>query len=271
MRRFTFLRGHATLNDFVIIDDQHGMQDLSPEFVRQVCDRRGGIGADGVLRVVRAQHVREWDGDPDLWFMDYRNADGSVAEMCGNGLRLFARHLMNEQLVPLGRFQVATRAGLREVRLARGGMISADIGPARIGAEGVQVTHGGQSWPAVPVDVGNPHAVVFVESDELAALDLSTAPQWEPSEVFPRGVNIEFVHGTERGRIDMRVHERGSGETLSCGTGVVASAAAYRARVGDVDEVVVTVPGGELGVVFDGDRSWLTGPAVIQVRGEFWT
>lgn len=270
MRRFTFVKGHATLNDFIIIEDHHGMQDLSPSFVQQLCDRRGGIGADGLLRVVRAQHVAEWDGDPELWFMDYRNADGSVAEMCGNGLRLFARHLMNEQLVGSGRFRVATRAGAKEVRIARGGLISVDLGRPRIATEDVTVTLGESEWAGVVVDVGNPHAVAFVEAQELAGLDLSSPPSWSPVDTFPAGVNVEFVHETEPGRIEMRVHERGSGETMSCGTGVVASAAAYQQRSGHVGQVTVTVPGGELSVDLEGDHAWLTGPAVIHMRGEYW-
>lgn len=270
MRRFTFLKGNATLNDFIIIEDQHGMQELSPSFVQQLCDRRGGIGADGLLRVVRAQHVKDWSGDPELWFMDYRNSDGSLAEMCGNGLRLFARHLMNEQLVPSGRFRVATRAGVKDVRIARGGLISVNLGMPAIEDDRVTINHQGSRWEGVPVSVGNPHAVVFVDAGELAALDLHHAPDWAPASRFPDGVNIEFVNETEPGRISMRVHERGSGETMSCGTGVVASAAAYRQRSGHDGQVVVTVPGGELTVDLGGRDAWLTGPAVINMRGEFW-
>lgn len=270
MRRFAFLKGQATLNDFVVIDDQHGMRELSPQFVRQLCDRRGGIGADGVLRVVRAQHIKGWDGDPDLWFMDYRNSDGSIAEMCGNGLRVFARYLMNEQLVPTGRFKVATRAGAKEVRIARGGMIAVNLGQIDLPGTTVAVRHQGQQWPAVAVDVGNPHAVCFVDVDTLRDLDLSVAPELVPAEAFPSGANVEFVAEAGPGHLDMRVYERGSGETMSCGTGVVAAAAAHRQR-GDVpNHVVVSVPGGELKVDFRKSGAWLTGPAVIYIRGEFW-
>lgn len=270
MRRFAFLKGQATLNDFVVIDDQHGMRELSPQFVRQLCDRRGGIGADGVLRVVRAGHIKTWDGDPDLWFMDYRNADGSVAEMCGNGLRVFARYLMNEQLVPMGRFKVATRAGVKEVRIARGGMISVNLGQVEFPEAAVTVTHQGQSWPAVGVDVGNPHAVCFVDPDTLRDLDLGSAPVITPAEAFPKGVNVEFVTRTGPGNLRMRVHERGSGETMSCGTGVVAAAAAHRHTTEGPNHIDVSVPGGELKVDFRKSGAWLTGPAVIYIRGEFW-
>ncbi len=270
MRRYSFHKGHGTQNDFIIVDDSYGMHDMHPEFIQMLCDRRAGIGADGVLRVVRASSVRDWDGEPHLWFMDYYNADGSVAEMCGNGLRVFARHLINEQLVDSGSFDVATRAGVKHVEVARFGLISTDIGHAVISRDDVTVTLRGQSWRATKVEVGNPHAVVFVGDDVLAGLDLSTAPSWSPRSVYPSGVNVEFVHVDGPGALSMRVYERGVGETRSCGTGVVASAAAYRAQTVHRGPITVTVPGGELTVEFTGDNARLTGPAVIVGRGEFW-
>ncbi len=270
MRRTAFLKGHGTRNDFVIIDDQHGMQELTPEFVSVLCDRRSGIGADGVLRVVRAAHIPQWDGNPDLWFMDYRNADGSIAEMCGNGLRVFARHLLDQDWVVPGEFAVGTRAGLRMVRVAHGGLISVSMGVVTVDESTVDVRHGGQRWPARVVDVGNPHAVVFVDAETRNALDLSIAPQWEPRDVFPQGTNIEFVTEVAPGQLDMRVYERGSGETESCGTGVVASAAAHRVASGYDGTVQVRVKGGLLSVECMGDEAWLTGPAVVVASGEFW-
>ncbi len=270
MKRYTFSKGHGTRNDFVIIDDQHGMQHLTPEIIAALCDRRAGIGADGILRVVRAQHVPEWQGPDDVWFMDYRNADGSIAEMCGNGLRVFARYLVNEQWEPTGEFAVATRAGLRQVRVARGGLISTSMGEVDVSQAEVAVVHEGQRWPATAVNVGNPHAVVFVDDDTRGRLDLGVAPRWEPAEAFPDGVNIEFVSIREPGNLDMRVYERGSGETESCGTGVVASAAAHRAATGHEGPIEVHVPGGDLTVDFVDDEVWLTGPAIVFARGEFW-
>ncbi len=264
---YTFSKGHATLNDFVIIEDQHGMQDLDAAVVRQLCDRRGGIGGDGLLRVVRAQHMSDWDGEPDLWFMDYRNADGSVAEMCGNGLRLFAQFLIDEQLIAGPEFPVATRAGVKQVRLVSGGLISANLGPVHLGGE-VEISHDGSPLRARAVDVGNPHAVAVVEHDTLHGLDLQRAPSFSTDD-FPDGVNVEFVHEAAPGDVHMRVHERGSGETMSCGTGVVATAAVHRQRTGTTEPIRVTVPGGDLLVEFDGDDAWLTGPAVITIRGEY--
>lgn len=270
MRRTNFLKGHGTRNDFVILDDQHGMQDLTSEMVAAMCDRRSGIGADGVLRVVRAAHVPEWSGDPDLWFMDYRNADGSIAEMCGNGLRVFARHLFDEDWVAPGEFSIGTRAGIRKARVNPGGLISVSMGAVNLGDEPVDVVHSGRRWSARKVDVGNPHAVVFVDEETLLALDLTTAPQWEPHEVYPHGTNVEFVVEHAPGELSMRVYERGSAETESCGTGVVASAVAHRATSGHDGAVLVRVKGGELVVEFVDDEVWLSGPAVMVARGEFW-
>ncbi|MDO5676639.1 MAG: diaminopimelate epimerase [Propionibacteriaceae bacterium] len=270
MRRFSFHKGHGTKNDFIILDDSYAMHEMHPEFIRVICDRNAGIGADGVIRVVRASSMREWDGDATLWFMDYYNADGSIAEMCGNGLRVFSRHLINEQLVDSGEFDVATRAGLRHVEVARHGLITTTMGDATVEDDEVTVRLGRYEWPATKVDVGNPHAVVFLEGEDLARLNLHEAPTWSPQEAFPEGVNIEFVRVDEPGKLSMRVFERGVGETQSCGTGVVATAAAYRHRTGHGGQVEVSVPGGDLAVDFTGDAARLTGPAVIIGRGEFW-
>lgn len=270
MRRFSFHKGHGTRNDFIILDDSYGMHEMHPDFIQMVCDRHSGIGADGVIRVVRASSIRGWEGDSSLWFMDYYNADGSIAEMCGNGLRVFARHLINEQLVDNGEFDVATRAGLRRVEVARHGLIRTTMGDATVSDEDVTVRLGGREWPATKVDVGNPHAVVVLQDEDLDSLNLYDAPTWEPVSAFPEGVNVEFVRVDEPGKLSMRVFERGVGETQSCGTGVVATAAAYRRRAQHDGSVDVTVPGGDLTVDFDGDAARLTGPAVIIGRGEFW-
>lgn len=270
MRRFSFHKGHGTKNDFIILDDSYAMHEMHPEFIQVVCDRRSGIGADGVIRVARASSMRDWDGDGSLWFMDYYNADGSVAEMCGNGLRVFARHLINEQLVDSGEFDVATRAGVRRVEVARHGLITTSMGDATVAEEAVTVRLGRHEWQATKVDVGNPHAVVFLEDEDLSRLSLLEPPTWSPADAFPEGANIEFIRVEAPGKLAMRVYERGVGETHSCGTGVVAAAAAYRQRTGHEGTVDVRVPGGDLSVEFTGSAARLTGPAVIIGRGEFW-
>lgn len=270
MRTLSFTKGHGTMNDFVIVLDRHATLPLSEADVRALCNRRTGIGGDGVLRVVKASAIDDWDGDPELWFMDYRNSDGSIAEMCGNGLRVFGRYLMEENLVEPGVVEVGTRAGLRWVRPTSDGSLLTGMGSVTLGQGPVTVTTAQGQWQATTVDVGNPHAVCVVDSlDELNALDLSTEPTWSPAQAFPHGTNVEFIARLDDRHVAMRVHERGSGETLSCGTGTVAAAAAWAHRQGLGDgEVTVDVPGGRLVISLDNGEAQLRGPAVLVAHGE---
>ena len=273
MRDRTFAKGHGTETDFVLLVDRDARWPLDEDLVRWICDRRAGIGADGVLRAVAGRHVPEWDGDPDVWFMDYRNADGSLAEMCGNGIRVFVRHLVDSGLAVGPTVAVGTRAGLRETHLLSDGRIRVAMGPARVGERGVSVrTADGVVFDAVPVEVGNPHAVSFCT--DPAAVDLRSAPTWAPAEMFPAGVNAEFVAARGPRHLAMRVFERGSGETRSCGTGTVAAAAAWHARRGtgsaDSDAPLryrVDVPGGRVEVELGDEQAYLTGPAVVVAHG----
>jgi diaminopimelate epimerase len=270
MRRWSFSKGHGTENDFVLLLDRESMLDLGPAEVRYLCDRRAGVGGDGLLRAVLAKHVEGWDGDGSLWFMDYRNADGSLAEMCGNGARVFARFLADQGLASGPTVAIATRSGLREATLLPDGRVRVTMGPVTVGGEPVQVSVGDDRWDGVPVDVGNPHVVSFV--DDLDRLSLTQAPRWEPAESYPSGVNLEFVRVVGPQHLAMRVHERGVGETRSCGTGTVAAAAAARSRGGPADGGPVTyrvdVPGGTVEVELAGDEASLVGPAVLVAHGE---
>lgn len=269
MRQVNFAKGHGTKNDFVIVLDRHGVSPLTADDVRFLCDRHAGIGADGVLRVIKAAHVPEWDGDPHLWFMDYRNADGSVAEMCGNGLRVFARFLRDEDLVAEDVLTVATRAGARKVLFCGDGQIQVEMGPTRIAADKVSVGVDGHTLPAIQVNVGNPHAVVFLDEQTLRGLDLAAAPRVEPTESVPDGTNVEFVYVCGERDIAMRVFERGVGETLSCGTGMVAAAAVVDQQLhSGGGDYAVRVPGGQVVVELGNGHAWLTGPAVIVARGD---
>lgn len=265
-----FAKGHGTLNDFVLMTDADGSAEPSAEFVRLLCDRRAGIGGDGYIRAVPARFVPSWTGNGDLWFMDYRNADGSLAEMCGNGLRVFAKYLVGEGLVPPGTttLAVATRAGLKTATVLPDGRVRLGMGPVRLAAAPATVTVGSRSWAASAVDVGNPHAVVHLGVDEsLGQLDLRDAPGFSP-ELFPHGVNVEFVQPLADLAVAMRVYERGVGETPSCGTGTVAAAAADASRLGLASGTWrVLVPGGEVEVELANGEAWLTGPAVIVARG----
>lgn len=266
MPEYTFLKGHGTENDFVLLPDHDGSVhgDLSAqqmaERVRALCDRRAGIGGDGVLRV-----VRRGEG----WFMDYRNADGSVSEMCGNGIRVFARYLVDEGLAT-SPIPVDTRDGLKVLTVA-GDVITADMGTPRVLGE-TKVGVPGHAWVARHVDMGNPHAVAFVDSLDDAGT-LLDAPEHDAT-TYPDGVNVEFVVRRGERHVAMRVHERGSGETRSCGTGacavMVAAAVADGVSGPPAEDLAyrVDVPGGTLTVTWTADdRVLLTGPAVIVARG----
>ncbi|WP_353809539.1 diaminopimelate epimerase [Agromyces sp. SYSU T00194] len=282
-----FTKGQGTGNDFVLVSDPDGELDLTPERVAAICDRRFGVGADGVIRAVRSRALDDGAAalaeDPAAeWFMDYRNADGSIAEMCGNGIRVFARYLLQQGLVELepgATLPIGTRTGVHAV-LANATGFQADLGRWRLegGEPLVRAKELPVARPGLGVDVGNPHVVVAVaDDDELESIDLSFVPVLEPAP--KHGANVEFVVPGEPlvvdgvGRIRMRVHERGSGETLSCGTGAVAAALAVRhwAGAGAPDEWRVQVPGGILGVRMvaadDGEHVALAGPAELVFDG----
>jgi diaminopimelate epimerase len=271
MRRWSFTKGHGTENDFVVLLDRESMLEVGPAEVRFICDRRAGIGADGLLRAVLAKHVDGWDGDGALWFMDYRNADGSIAEMCGNGIRVFVRFLLEQDLVSGPTVDIATRGGRRAATVLPDGRIRVSMGPAAIGDRWVVVTTvDGADFKALTANVGNPHAVSFV--DDLDGLSLHAAPRWDPPEEFPQGVNLEFVRHLGPRHISMRVFERGVGETRSCGTGTVAAAAVARALDQDQTLLPVTyrvdVPGGTVEVELTENEAYLTGPALLVAHGE---
>ncbi|HJR40254.1 MAG TPA: diaminopimelate epimerase [Nocardioidaceae bacterium] len=272
---YPFVKGHGTENDFVLLPDPDGSVhgDLAPELVAALCDRRAGIGADGVIRVVRCDAYDDpaavaSRGDAE-WFMDYRNSDGSLSEMCGNGVRVFARYLADHEgastATPL---RIGTRAGIKVLTFEDNGRITADMGRPEVFAES-KVAVGERSWPATHVSMGNPHAVAFVDSLEDAG-PLLEQPSYDTAD-FPQGVNIEFVVRRGPAHVAMRVFERGSGETRSCGTGACAVmvAAALADGVGRGTTYRVDVPGGELAVTWtEDDRVLLSGPAVIVAEGK---
>ncbi len=287
MATITFTKGHGTGNDFVLFSDPDGEIDLSAAQIAAICDRHFGVGADGLLRAVRSRSLPEGaaalaeDADAE-WFMDYHNADGSIAEMCGNGIRVFARYLTENDLAELepgGTLPIGTRSGVRDVqRNATGfqadlGRWSLDGGEPLVRAKELPVAR-----PGLGINVGNPHVVVALASDEeLEGADLSYIPVIDPAPAD--GANVEFVVAADPlvkdgvGHIRMRVHERGSGETLSCGTGAVAAALATRhwAGAGAPHQWRVDVPGGTVGVRMfpteDGEHVSLSGPAELVFQG----
>lgn len=271
-----FAKGHGTENDFVIIEDHDGQLELSPERVQRLCDRRAGIGGDGLLRVVRAgalgEPLAEGIADED-WCMDYRNADGSVAEMCGNGTRVFAHWVRSRGLVEADTFTVGTRAGAKTVTVHSfdefEAQVSVEMGAVRV--TGVSTASmAGESFAGLGVDVGNPHLAAVIpglSAEGLAEMTFEQ-PTFDES-FFPEGVNVEVLTQLAEGAVSMRVFERGVGETRSCGTGTVAAACAALADAGyGTGTVSVHVPGGTVEVeIFDED-SRLTGPSRIVATGE---
>ncbi|MET0295922.1 MAG: diaminopimelate epimerase [Microbacterium sp.] len=275
-----FTKGHGTGNDFVVIPDPDGTLDLTDDQIAVLCDRRFGIGADGILRVVRSAAIDEGAraaASGAEWFMDYRNADGSKAEMCGNGIRVFVRYLTDLDWASVDEpLRVGTRAGVKTVTRSDRGF-EVDLGAWRVEPGDVLVrTRGnGAARPGMGIDVGNPHVVVALpELAELDELDLAAVPQLHPEQ--PHGANVEFVVPSDPlvhngvGAIRMRVFERGVGETLSCGTGVAAAAVAVREWAGSAapDDWTVDVPGGQLGVRMHEGRVLLSGPATLVYSGE---
>lgn len=248
--------GHGTENDFLILFDEDDTYAISAEKIAAMCNRSSGIGADGFIRIIKR------DGK---WFMDYSNADGTLAEMCGNGIRVMARYLVTHNYQPEGIFAINTRAGMKHLRVPREGDISVNMGQVSDEMEEISVDQNSHSYTGYNISVGNPHAVVFVHSmDEVGSLE--KAPLVSPSSSYPEGVNVEFVEITEPGVAKMRVHERGSGETKSCGTGTCAVALAASLKTGQRLPVQWTIypPGGKLIVDIDGhSNATLIGPAVL--------
>ncbi len=288
MPEIHFTKGHGTGNDFVLFADPDGEIDLSAAQLAAIADRRFGVGGDGVLRAVRSKNLPEGaaalaEDDGAEWFMDYHNSDGSVSEMCGNGIRVFAKFLVENGLATLGKGEtlaIGTRAGVRDLQANASGY-QVDLGRWRLdGFEPlVRARDLPVQRPGLGINVGNPHVVVALASEEeLDALDLSVIPQLEP--VAEQGANVEFVVPAEPlvvdgvGHIRMRVHERGSGETLSCGTGAAAAALAVRhwAGAGAPNQWRVEVPGGVLGVRMfateEGEHVALSGPAELVYSGD---
>ena len=298
-----FAKGHGTENDFVILPDPDGELDLTPALVRRLCDRRAGIGADGVLRVVEievlaaaltesgpgafraageaddllasaaatalaapATAAEAASGLTPQWFMDYRNADGSVAEMCGNGVRVFTRYLIEHGLAHGPEFAIETRGGTRLVRAEPGGQFTVDMGPATVLGAG-RASVGGAGCEGLRISVGNPHLACVVDTP-LDGYDFSAPPVLD-AVAFPDGANVELVRLTGERSAQMRVYERGSGLTRSCGTGAVAAAVAAAEAIGERrGRWAIRVPGGDLTVTLDRETTLLTGPAVIVAEGQ---
>ena len=281
-----FSKGHGTENDFVLLPDVDAKLTLSAAQVTALCDRRRGLGADGLLRITTAGAARTAgvlerlpDGvSANDWYMDYRNADGSTAQMCGNGVRVFAHYLRTCGLESRDEFVVGSAAGPRLVTLhhvdATYADVTVDMGKANrlgSGGEAFEAIVGGRRFTGVAIDVGNPHLACVdpaLSIEELAALDVGAPVQFDRAQ-FPDGVNVEVLTAPADGMVRMRVHERGVGETRSCGTGTVAAAVAALANAGaDTGTLTVRVPGGDVVVSVTDATSYLRGPSVLVACGQ---
>ena len=248
--------GHGTENDFVLLFDPHDEHSITTAQTAAICDRTTGIGADGLIRIIKR------DGK---WFMDYRNSDGSLAEMCGNGIRVMARYLVERGHENEGIFAINTRDGVKHLRVPMTGDISVNMGQVSDDDEEITASTNGHIWNGYKISVGNPHAVVFVDDISLVGA-MDEPPVVRPKDAYPEGVNVEFVQITGDHEVKMRVYERGSGETRSCGTGTcaVALAASLHTKERLPSKWVIYPPGGRLEVDIDGhSNATLIGPAVL--------
>jgi diaminopimelate epimerase len=284
----SFIKGQGTGNDFVLVHDPNAELNLTDSEIRDICDRHFGIGADGVIIATHTSASSEvshlLSEEPNAtWFMDYRNADGSKGEMCGNGARVFARYLLDgghAQLSDGSTLPIATRAGIKDITATVNGF-AVDLGRWKIKNEEVLVHAAGLGVPrpGLYLTIGNPHVVVTLASvEELNALDLNKAPVLEPN--LPSGANVEFVVLDDPlisegvAGLTMRVHERGVGETQSCGTGIAAAAIAIREYAGNTQNYWrVRVPGGQVAVRMftteDGEHAGISGPAELSFSGSW--
>jgi diaminopimelate epimerase len=245
--QLTATYGHGTENDFVILFDADDQIEIKADHVAAICNRATGIGADGFIRIVKRNAK---------WFMDYRNADG---------IRVMARYLVEKGHQPEGIFAIDTRDGMKHLRVPMTGDISVNMGKVTDEMEEVSVLQNAHTWDALNISVGNPHAVTFVEDlSEVGSLE--SAPIVTPPSSYPEGVNVEFVQILPNQEARMRVHERGSGETRSCGTGTCAVALAATIHSGGTlpSRWTIYPPGGRLIVDIDGhSNATLIGPAEL--------
>jgi len=269
-----FRKGHGTGNDFIVVNGLDGFfadpKSVTPEIAQKLCNREHGLGADGILRVARAiEFAESFDIDAANYFMDYTNADGSISATCGNGLRVFARYLVEAGLENRGQFAIGTRAGTVTVAISETDTdftnIAITMGHVSLGPMDVTVQTETGSWPAVGIAGMNNHAVSVVD-DIAQAGSLKQIPTALPAGTYPDGVNFEFIQSKSPSHIAMRTHERGVGETLSCGSGACAAAYVHATsnHLNDPWTVQVDVLGGTVYVDSDTDGVLtLRGPAVF--------
>lgn len=278
MIRMKFTKMQGCGNDYVYVDCTKSLiQDIEETAVK-ISDRHFGVGSDGLI-LIRPSQTADF-------MMDMYNNDGSQGKMCGNGIRCVGKYVYDNGLTDKKHLKIETLSGIKELELTvengKVTYVTVDMGapvtkPSLIPVKSEKeillkepVTVGGQKYEITCVSMGNPHAVVFVEDPKEVELE-KIGPLFEHHEIFPERVNTEFIRVIDRKHIEMRVWERGSGETLACGTGACASAVACILNGVTDDEVIVSLQGGDLKIRYDRDNNkvFLTGPAVKVFDGEY--
>jgi diaminopimelate epimerase len=274
MATLEFTKLHGTANDFVYVDARNGLPGDPATLAPRLCDRHRGIGADGLILLLGSDRA-----DCRMLIV---NADGSTAEMCGNGIRGFAKFVLDRGLVAANPLRVETDAGVKTIQAEVAGgrvrRVAVDMGTPEwsgrripVDADGDVIDRplevAGRTWQVTCVSMGNPHCVVFV--DDVASLPLAEiGPRFERHPFFPKRVNTEFIRVASSTRLEMRVWERGAAETMACGTGACAAAVAA-ARTGRAGRMcTVALPGGELEIAWGADdHVVMTGDAVEVFQG----
>lgn len=273
--KFTKMQGLG--NDYVYVNCFKETIENPPEMAKKVSNRNFGIGSDGLI-MINPSDVADFE-------MEMYNADGSRSEMCGNGIRCVGKYVYDYGLTQKEHISVETLAGIKyldltvedgKVKLVKVDMGSPELVPENIPivADGNRVIDepinvNGTEYRMTGVSMGNPHAVVYVE--DVKGLDIETiGPAFENHERFPNRVNTEFVKVLDRNTVEMRVWERGSGETMACGTGACAVAVACILNGFTEDKVTVKLLGGDLQIEWDkeADKIYMTGPAEVSFDGE---
>lgn len=263
MKEIKFEKWQGLGNDFIILNEEKATSELA----KLMCDRNFGVGADGLFSPVKTD-------DTDIGW-DFYNSDGSIAQMCGNGIRCFAKFAYTHKLVNKNKFSVKTLAGTIIPEILSDGRVRVDMGKPILEAQKIPVNTQTpqdfiiEGFSASAISMGNPHCIIFTEHDS-AALAREYGPKIEPHKLFPQKTNVEFVKIKNRTRMQLDVYERGCGITLACGTGACAATVAGILKDLLDDTVTVELPGGELTIEYKGENVYMTGPAKKVFEGTYF-
>lgn len=275
--KFTKMQGCG--NDYVYINgfEEHILPENKPSVVKKLSERHFGIGSDGVI-FINPSDIADFE-------MEMYNADGSRSEMCGNGIRCVAKYVYDKKMIDKEQFTIESFGKIKDITIieenGKARLIKVGMGQAELRTEKIPAIYDadmviakpievdGKIWEGTCVSMGNPHVVMFV--DDVASMDLENiGPKFENHKMFPNRTNTEFVKVIDENTVEMRVWERGTGETLACGTGCCATAVACILNGKTKDKVLVRVLGGEILVEWDRENNevYMTGPGEFVFEGE---